>query len=248
METFTYRHAVEKFKHYSADQTGYVSDDSPFSDKEIVQSLNEIRSTEVRTFLAQGVEISETMVQTLGCVNVIEVDRSECACAPASGCYWLKATTVLPKYLKVISVTGLVANGDNPRFTFIKWDRFQWIPESRNSTMRNGLYWTVKDTGDGPHIYLYGNRFLKAISISAIWENPIEAAAFPSCGKENIEAICNPLDVPFYTDLVMVDTIVPKAWQKLLPVKASAGVDAMNDDKSSAVRKAMFEAARNYGR
>jgi len=230
-ENYTHRHALEQWKHYAIDQAGYVADENPYSNKSVIRAIQEVRANEIKLALKQGEDLSEFMVQVLPCVEVCELDRNECPCAPASGCYWLKSVCELPRYCKMISVTGIVANGENPRFTFIKWDRFQYIPISRNKSMRNGLYWTIKDTGgDGPYLYLYGSRFLEMVSISAIWEDPMEVEAFPKCGEENLEALCNPLDVDFYTDAWLRDIILNKTWQKLLPIRTAAGFDGLNDD------------------
>lgn len=229
--TFTHRHAVEMWKHFPIDQSGYESDENPFSNKAIVWQLLESRSSIIKQSLRAGEEMSEFMVQTLPCVEVVEVDRNECPCTPASGCYWLKTKHKLPVYCKMISVTGIVANGQMPRFEFIKWDRFEYIPKSRIPSMRTGKFWTIRDNDkDGPYLYLYGDRFLENIAVSAIWENPMEAAAYPHCGEVNLEAFCNPLDVNFHTDAWMRDPIMQLTWQKLLPIRRSAQIDALNDD------------------
>lgn len=131
----------------------------------------------------------------------------------------------------MISVTGIVANAENPRFAHIKWDRFGYIPESRNISMRNGNYWTIRETKDGPYLYLYGNRFLDEISISAIWEDPIAVEAFSNCDEVNINAICNPLDVDFYTDAWLRKLIIAKSWQSLLAAKSAVVPDKPHDDK-----------------
>jgi len=233
-DTYTHRHAIEQWKHPPIDQSGYVMDENPWSNKSIIRNIQEVRATEIKIALKRGESLSEFMVQVLPCVEVCELDRNECPCAPASGCYWLKSKCEIPRYCKMISVTGIVANGDNPRFSFIKWDRFQYIPKSRNKTMQKGLYWTIKDSGgDGPYLYLYGNRNLEMIAISAIWEDPMCVEAFPKCDEVDPKALCNPLDVDFYTDAWMRDIIISKTWQKLLPVRAVAKFDLINDDTSS---------------
>lgn len=231
MNNYTHRHAIEQFKHYAIDQSGYVVDESPYSNKSIIRNIQEVRASEIKMALDLGKDLSEFMVQVLPCVELEEMDRNECPCAPASGCYWLKTKSEIPRYCKLISVTGIVASGDNPRFSFIKWDRFQYIPKSRNKSMQRGLYWTIKDSGGkGPYMYLYGDRFFETIAISAIWEDPMDVEAFPKCGKRNMDAYCNPLDVDFYTDSWLRDIIISKTWQKLLPIRAAAGFDGQNDD------------------
>lgn len=233
MEAYTHRHALESFKHVSLDKSGYHPDELPWSNKYLIYKMLEVRAGAMEVALDAGKGISEFSLQTLPCVEMVEMDRSECPCAPASGCYWLKSKEPLPRPVRITSVTGTVANSENPRFTFIKWDRFQYVPKSRNVSTRNGRFWTIRDTGsEGAYLYLYGDRFLELVSVSGIWENPMHAEAFASCGEVDLGAKCNPLDVDFYTDASMRDRIVDITWQKLLPVRAAAGEDMKNDDFS----------------
>lgn len=232
-EVYTHRHALEAFKHAALDQSGYTSDELTWSDKFLIRKLQEVRAGDIRMSLAAGSGVSEFSLQTLGCVELEEVDRSECPCVPASGCYWLKSKTPIPRPIRITSVTGVVANGDNPRFTFIKWDRFGYVPTSRTRSVREGCFWTIRDVGEGnPYLYLYGNRFLEVISVTGLWEDPMDVEAFPRCGEVNLKAKCYPLDVDFYTDSHTRDTIINKTWQILLPVRSSAGSDIQNDDTS----------------
>lgn len=231
MESYTHRHALEAFKHLALDQTGYSTDELPWSNKYIIYKMLEIRATEMEIALEAGIGISEFSLQTLGCLPVSEMDRSECPCAPASGCYWLKSEVPLPRPIRILSVTGVVANTDNPRFTFIKWDRFQYIPTSRSASTRNGRYWTIRDKGaEGAYLYLYGDRDLEMVTITGVWENPMEVEAFPSCGEVDLQSKCNPLDVDFYTDAAMRDRIIDLTVQKLIPVRQAAMADLKNDD------------------
>lgn len=233
-EIYTHRHAIEQWKHYPVDSSGYVVDESQFSNKSIIRNILEVRAVETKAAIDRGDDVSDFMVQVLPCVEVEELDRNECPCAPASGCYWLRTKAEIPRYIKMISVTGIVANKENPRFTYIKWDKFQYIPIARNKSMRHGRYWTIRDSGgDGPYILLYGDRDLEVIAISAIWEDPMCAEAYPKCGTVDLEAKCNPLDIDFYTDAWLRDIIISRTWQKLLPVRQTAPFDGQNDDTHS---------------
>lgn len=232
IDIFTHRHALEQFKQYVIDQTGYIADENPFSNLSIIRAMQEVRASQIKQIMVNGGDISDHMVQVLPCVSVEELDRAECPCAPASGCYWLRTKDKVPNFIKAVSITGIVASGTNPRFQFIKWTNFQYIPYSRSKTVQNGLYWSIKNTGGGDYIYLYGNRFLEAIAISAIFEDPMNAAAYPVCGKIQTEAFCNPLDVNFYTDTHLRNTIISEAWQKLLAARGLAQIDVLNDDIS----------------
>ena len=58
----------------------------------------------------------------------------------------------------------------------------------------------------------------------------MEVEAFPKCGEVDLDALCNPLDVDFYTDSWMRDIIISKTWNKLLNVRSVANVDVHNND------------------
>lgn len=227
---YTFRTLVEKFKHVPGDGSGYLSDDFAWSDEAIIKDLLEIRASTIDDYLSIGKNLSDQVIQVLPCVEVEEHDRNECPCFIPSGCYWLKTKLPIPKFIKITSVTGIVANADMPRFSPIKWDRIQYIPNHRIASVKNGLYWTTRDSGEGRYLYLYGNRDLEKIAVSGIWENPMEAAAFPNCGIVDKEALCNPLDVEVFTDIKLLDRIMQTAWSKLLPVRQTAPVDIKNND------------------
>ena len=231
MASQTHRELVQLFRHYPVDNTGYIPDEDPYSDLALIDILHHHRATVLKLAINKGDILSEQNIQTLGCVDICELDRQECPCAPASGCYWLKTECVVPREIQIVSVTGTVANGDNPRFSFIKWDRFQYIPKSRSNSVRKGRYYTLRTTEDKKtFMYLYGDRFLKNISISGIFENPIEAAQFPICGEQQFQALCFPLDVDFYADGNYRNQIINLTWQEILPLRGIAITDTRSDD------------------
>lgn len=232
----TQRAVVEEFKHWAIDQQGVNSDDLPFSDLAVLRVLQDVRADLVNRYIKnpQQFRLSDQMVQTLSCVRLEEVDRvSECPCAPLSGYKWLRAIDPIPKMLSPISVTGILATDQNPRFTFLKWDRFQHKLRSRNPRERNGKYWTIREyQGSMYQPYFYNDSFLQVASISAIWEDPAAAEAYPKCGKVDYEIACNPLDVDFRTDKNLMTQIFQIAWGTRLQVRAGAGRDVLNDDQA----------------
>ena len=227
----THRDQFEKIKHLIIDRTGYVPDELPWSDLYLTRKLQESRAIVLKEQLRRGTLISEHSVQTLPCVELEEADRNECPCAPESGCYWLRTVDFIPREIKIISVTGIVANGENPRFEYMKWDRFQYIPKARYQESSNRMYYTIRTSTDKqPRIYVYGNRFIKIIAISAIFEDPMLAAAFPKCGEKQIEPYCNPFDVHFYADVNLIGSIIDLTLQKIIPPRSTAPTDPRNDD------------------
>lgn len=231
MSTVSFRKLVSQWMQYPIDQDGYLSDDNSYSTKSILRDLLDIRADEIKNALGKGETLSEFMVQTLGSVLLEEVNRDDVSTNPAKGFYWLKSKEPLPVPIVVTAFSGIIAHPTTPGFDFIKWDRFQFIPQSRNITMRNGKYYTIREIGTGSYLYIYNDRFLDSVAISGIWEDPIEVKAYPTNGIPNKDAICNPLEVDCYTDAWLRKLIIARSWQTILAAKATAPRDLLNDDR-----------------
>lgn len=228
---YTFRTLVEAFKHPPGDATGFVSDDFPWSDEAIIHELLNIRSSILTSAIDGSQRVSQQPVQILNCIEFEEADRNECPCELPSGCYWSKTKLPIPKYIKISAVNGIVVNEQMPVFNYIMWHLIKYIPSARNIAYRKGKYWTTRDTGGGRHLYLIGDRFLEKGAVTGVWENPMEAAAFPSCGIQDKQKLCNPLDTEVYTDAELINVILMQAWAKLLPTRQQAPTDKKNNDQ-----------------
>lgn len=207
-----------------SDRSGGVSDDthwnSPWS---IVDQLLLTRATEIQKLILLGENVGEGTIQTINCIEMEEVDKADCPSAPPSGCTWLKSKCTIPKTLKIISVSDI---SGNETFAHVDWDKEKYKAKSRIKSLRSKKRYTFKDTGEGLHIYILNDCYLKLISLSAIFEDPYCAATF--CGQ-NKELTCNPLETPFKTDKSLLDRIIRTAWATLPQLKASAGFDWNSD-------------------
>lgn len=230
---YTFRTLVEAFKHPPGDASGFISDDFPWSDEALILELLNIRSSLLTSAIDGSQRVSQQPVQILDCVEFEEGDRNECPCELPSGCYWSKSKLPLPKFIKISAVTGMIPNEQQPVFNQILWHLIKYIPSARSNAQRKGKYWTTRDTGGGRHLYLIGDRFLEKGSITGVWENPMEAAAFPRCGKVDKQLLCNPMDTEVYTDSELINVILMQAWAKLLPTRQRAPADKKNNDQAN---------------
>lgn len=231
-ERYKISDAISAFKHWALTTDGKLSDDLPVSDLAITRKLVEARAQVISQYLEMGVTLSKEVEQTLDCVSMEEVPAAEAPCAPPSGCTWRRTVTPLPSDLIIRSVTGMVAGKDNPRFSWIEWDKFQYVQESRLAPMRKARWFTLRDTGEGYHLYLYNEDFLEKITITGIWSNPIEAAQYPKCGKINTTALCFPKQVPFHIDRKLANLIFETAIQIGLTKRQFSQTDVVNDDQA----------------
>ena len=220
----TYRDAVEQFK-YMSDRSGSVSGSTFYaSSRFIVDQLLLTRASELFKLTLLGENVGAGTIQTINCIEMEEVDKADCPSAPPSGCTWLKSKCVLPKTIKIVSVTDITGS---ETFAHVDWDKEKYKSNSRVKSLRSKRRYTFKDTGEGLHIYVLNDCYLELISLSAIFEDPYCAATF--CGQ-NKELSCNPLDTPFKTDKALMDRIIRTAWATLPQLKASAaGFDWTSD-------------------
>lgn len=231
MANYTYNDAVSQFKQRAVTPNGKLSDDVPFSNRAIVDFLNQARAKVLTDVMDMGRPMSEEHEQVLGCVKMKYVDMNECPCLPPSGCKWQRSEQPLPSWLKLRAVTGVTPNSRNPRFEYKKWDRIQYVADARLKSTREGRYYTLRDTNKGTYLYLYNDNFIDSISISGVWSDPAEAEAFPSCGEIKQQAKCNPLQISFHTDRRYVNDIIKVAVAEALQFRMNLQPDLINDDQ-----------------
>jgi hypothetical protein len=176
------------------------------------------------------------MVQNLRCVELIQVDPQECPCAPASGCFWLRTKEPVPRAIRYISVTDTLGK---EQFTRKKWSDFKRVANSRIKSARTKRYYTLREAneaGENKHyLYIYAKEedklYLKSLTISGLFANPIKAAAFASCGEINLTAICNPMDIGFYTNEELRDVVNKQLILTLPQFRNLAPSDQLNNDR-----------------
>lgn len=227
MDIYSFRHAIEEILHFSADKSGYLSDDNEFSKKAIAYHLVSARAIVILEQLRLGKPLSENMFQTLHGVELKEENRtSEVPFAPESGCYWLKSVEPIPSMLNISIVGDILAS---ERFDYLKWRSFDFIKHSRIRSAKKAKYWTIREIDGLHYLYIYNDNFMEGAAITAIFYNPMDAAKFPNFGKVNEEALCNPLDVNFYTDPNLREIIFKIVLQTMFAVNKE--VDILENDK-----------------
>lgn len=225
-EIRTYRDTVEYYKHPPMDVSGYESDDLGWADLMIIQHILDVRTTELKRQDRIGFDLDKHNQQTLPCIKLEEVDKVDNPCAPPTGCIWLKSTEVLPRMIKMISVTSI---DGNINFNSVDWTKFKYKKSSRIKSNKSKKYYTTKDTGDGTFLYVLNDEFIKAISLTSIFEDPYAAVSYPNCGVVNTEAVCNPWSTDMKTDRSTFATVMSLSWSLLPNVRAGAGSDIYND-------------------
>lgn len=84
----TVREIIQSFISYVEDATGRTSADLRFPPKLVYHHLNMVRNSVLykdRLIRSRFGVTDETIIQTLPCVELEEVDQVECPCAPKIG-------------------------------------------------------------------------------------------------------------------------------------------------------------------
>lgn len=233
--TYTFRHAVDTFLTTPVEYDGVLSDDHPWSREDIANHLIDQRILVIQQAKNERGEISDAMNQILQCVPMERVDKVECPCAPPSGCYWAKSKYPIPTPIMLNYVSDVRGN---EIFLKTSWDKAKYLAKSRIKSKRNKRHYLLRPDGEGKtHLYVIVPEpspgdpvHIPMFTLSGIFQNPIEVAQLPNCKGEQSDAVCNPLDVPFFTDRGLRPIIFASTWAMLIRSKQQAFVDNINND------------------
>jgi len=171
--------------------------------------------------------------QTLSCVEVIDVDQSEC-CDIKTGCYIKRTKEKIPRILslsdgELIDKVGPAVTVSIP-FTIIPYRRAEFWSSSRYNKnkiaafLNNGyMYFIAKDN--------IQFKMLERVSIRAVFVNPMEVASFTNCDGTP----CFTPDDPFPLEGNMWEYIKTDILQNDLRIKLSIPRDAEADNADNII-------------
>lgn len=224
----TFRYITEHILSQIGDRDGRISDDHPFSRKEIIYMFLRHRSEVIMSALMEEGEISPLMYQVLDCVDMEIVRKILCPCAPPDGCFWLKSVNPVPKMILTSYITDVRGMED---FTQTTWEDSKRISKSRIKSKRKRRHYFFRENGNGEiDLYVLNDEKTPKISLRGIFYNPLEVVVYPSCGEVDYKKMCNPLDVNTYTDENLTDYVLERIFEKIIRNKQVAPSDNLNND------------------
>lgn len=224
----TNREVVNAFRNLIGDKVA-ISQENGWSFRLVYFFLLRYRARLIREKVINNRMLSQWNYQTIPCITVEKAEMNECPCAPASGCTWLKTSLPIPKPLHALkSVTSV-----DGRYTYgyVEWERVKRKLESRLKATREAAYYTIKTGPTGTYLYLYNDDLVKNITITGIFENPLEAQFFPGC-----DATSNKCQVPMDEEFILDPDILPIVYDMAIGQIAKAkqmGADTLNDDNDN---------------
>ena len=164
-------------------RSGVTSDDDNISNRNVEFWIHNTRAQLIRQDLNKGRSLSDNIVQSLGCVNVTQVDASLC-CGINTDCNTYRTTVTLPKPIEInaedlITKIAPVAIGERP-FHIVPLDRIPYI----GFTPFKGINNSTKAVYDGGYVYIFvpqSNKVIKKITIEGVFADPTEVRTFNNC-------------------------------------------------------------------
>jgi len=220
---------------------GVQSDDSRLSARHIYNVLLSVRATLITQKANKRQHVSQWNYQTLNCVELIKAEPYECPCLPAVGCVILRTKHPLPQPLTGLmgghmlqSVTSLEGS---IIFSETTWEAKKYKKGSKFTSNKPDYF--IRDN----YLYITTKKGPKAISITGLFDDPLEADKYPGICKEEIckestpEDVCpdciSPLnkDLPIEKD--MVKTLIEMSAQELLSMFSQGREDLSNNTRDS---------------
>lgn len=206
----TNREVVNAFRNLVADRIR-ISDDSGISTRLSLYNILRQRAFILSEKMRARRILSKFNYQTIPCIELCEIQEHECPCAPNEGYTFLKTKLAVPKpvynFKSVTSIDGSIT------YDFVEWDKFVYKINSRIKAQSSAPYYTVKTIGDHSYIYVYNDEHKKFVTVTAIYENPIQVQLFPDCeGKVN--ECARPLDLEFIIDPDLLSVIMDMTFDR----------------------------------
>jgi hypothetical protein len=145
-------------------------------------------------FIAEAIQrrdnITDTWVQSISCMELIQVDASEC-CLVNTNCYILRTKDKLPPtieyyldngIIRVVTPDGTVIAKSNP-FASKYGDYNKYTANTRDWFLQNG------------YLYITSEDLLTYITVYALFENPMDLANFTACSGDTCFSDSDPYPV-----------------------------------------------------
>lgn len=206
---------------------GVHSDDTRLTSRHIYSALVTARAVLIRQ-RAEKQQLSQWMYQSIPCVELIDSPKHECPCIPTNGCSVLRTKYKLPKPVTglsdvlIQSVTTLDGNITLDPSTF----ETEKYAGGNKFTAKKPTYYIRNE-----YLYITIYKKLQVITLSGIFEDPIDAQLYPSfCPSDCPECECkSPFDSPFPIDGDLIRPLLQVANDELIIMLKQMGEDKSNN-------------------
>lgn len=189
--------------------SGSNPDDFRIEDSQISYWVDQCRATLIAQSLQKRPDINDTWLQTISCLSLIQVDKSEC-CEIQTGCMILRTELQLPETVDNNSDNLIIRVEDSMGNIISKSNNFESKYNTYMKYTSNKPKWFLKNN----YIYIINSDFLSNINITGIWDRPSDLTAFTSCDgstchSTDSEYPCSMKMASMITDIVLKTKVYP---------------------------------------
>lgn len=203
---------------------GVETDDSRLSDRLVYDKLKSTRSLLIKREIDKKRQVSDWIVQTIPCFELATALPNDCtSCGvPAPGCKILKSVNKLPKPVQSVvgpELEAVTTMDGNKVFSKTNWVKKRYKSGDKYTSAVEDYF--IKDE----YLFITTNSLLKYVSVSGVFEDPLEPVGLDACGATCI----NPLEQEFYLDGHLTDAVIEMTVQQLVGVMKSMPEDSINN-------------------
>jgi len=149
---------------------GTASRSSRLSARHIYNKLVTMRSVMYNRYLNKNIVVSEWDKIIIPCIELIDAPASECNCHRLSNCNIRRTKYKIPNIINsdLSNIVAVTSDDGKVRYSETTWDDTKYISGGKYTSANKYFY--VRNN----YIYVI-NSMAATITISAIFENPIEA-------------------------------------------------------------------------
>lgn len=161
--------------------SGSLPTDYRIERAQILFWIDEIRAVLIAQDIGKRKDISDTWIQPITCLNLIEVDKSEC-CEVTTDCKIIRTELTIPSTIETNSDNSIVRITDNLGNIISRTNVFEVNYNEYSKYSKNNTKWYFKND----YIYVLINDLeevtIESINVYGIWESPSELRNYISCG------------------------------------------------------------------
>lgn len=178
-------------------------------DSQILFWIDEVRSTLISQSLQKRPDVNDSWLQTLSCLSLIQVDKSEC-CEIETGCQILRTELEIPDTVDTNQDNFIVRVEDIMGNIISKSTSFKSKYNNYTKFTSNKPKWFLKNN----YIYVINSDFLTTINVTAVFERPSDLTSYTQCGgstcySTNSEYPCSLKMASMIADIVLKTKVYP---------------------------------------
>jgi len=160
--------------------SGSLPNEFNITEEQILYWVEQTRSNLIAQGLAKGDDINDSFIQYINCLELEQIDDSECCYAP-SGCYVLRSIKQLPATIDTWEDNMIVSVSTMDGTSIPKSNPLKSKYQKYNKRTSRARSWFIKND----YLYIVNDILLQYVNVAGIFESPSDLSNFVSCDGDS---------------------------------------------------------------